>query len=117
MARIRINLTIQKHKGYIRLSMDAARLLGKPSYMRILLNPETKELGFQPSTRDDPKALKLPYSEKERVVICSKLLSERVYELCQWNENGTYRTRDYYLSPENILMFKLLSAKDFSKPR
>ena len=115
MPKLPINLSVRINPGVIRLSSGSLNLLGNPTYLRVLINPNTKEIGIQASNRDDPKALKICYGSYKGVLICSKLLAERIFEMCGWDINYTYRTKDCYLSPENILMFRLESAKESNK--
>lgn len=111
----RINVTIRaKAPSCIRISIGALKLIGSPSYIRILFNPNTKEIGFQASSREDTKSLKIVYN-KFYVFICTKMFSNRIFDLCKWYVNGTYRIKDCYITPENILMFKLDSAKNYGR--
>lgn len=43
------------------------------------------------------------------------MFSNRIFDLCKWDVNGTYRIKDCYITPENILMFKLDSAKNYGR--
>lgn len=115
MSKLPINLSVRNNPGVIRLSSGSIQLVGNPAYLRVLINPTTKEIGFQASNMEDPKALKICYGAHKAVLICSKLLADRLFDLCDWNKDSSYRTLDCYLSPENILMFKLQSAKESTR--
>ena len=117
MSKLPVNISIRNNPGVFRLSSGAIGLLGNPTYLRVLINPNTKEIGIQASNQEDSKALKICYGANKGVLICSKLLAERIFAMCKWNLSSSYRTNDCYLSPENILMFKLQSAKESANKR
>ena len=115
----RPNISLRSYpSGVIRLSISLLEALNFPKYIRVLINPETKELGFQPSNKDDAKALRVLYTERSDLHganICSKLSIDRIYESVGFILGHSYNCRDFYKSNEGIFIFKLATAKDVTR--
>lgn len=115
----RPNISLRSYpSGIIRLSISLLEALDYPKYIRVLINPETKELGFQPSNKDDVKALKVLYTERSDTHganICSKLSVDRIYESVGFIDGHSYNCRDCYKSNDGIFVFKLAAAKDVTR--
>lgn len=105
-------------KSNIRLSISLLSELNYPKYLRVLVNPETKEIAFQSSNKKDIKALKVLYmkhSADTGAIICSKTTIIRIYDICNWELLHSYNCRDFTMIENKIIIFDLKTAKDVTK--
>ena len=115
-----INISFRKKigGGDIRLSIALLDGLGYPEHVRLLINQDTYEVGVQASNKKDLFAVKVLYSDRSvehGATICSKIACDRIFELCSWDDDRTYRASDYYVTNSNIFIFRLSNAKDASR--
>lgn len=113
-----ISFWYSNEKSKMRLSISLLSVLDYPRYIRVLINPETKEIAFQSSNKKDIKALKVLYmktSADAGAIICSKTTLLRIYDICEWEFQHSYNCRDSYMIDGNIIVFDLKTAKDVTK--
>lgn len=107
----RQTLTIS-HAG-ISFSQAAIVRLGKPEYVKVMLNKQKKQLAIQITNVDDPgKTLFLRRGKKHSAVRWNNgLLKSSLSDLMNWNlKDYTYKVDGQYITTDKLLLFDLKDA-------
>ncbi|MFQ9705957.1 MAG: hypothetical protein ACLRX6_02570 [Limosilactobacillus pontis] len=110
-----IALTISKTG--ISFSQAAIIQLGKPRYVRLLINEKDKELAVQATDKNDNEKTSFFNPSRKTIAVRwgNKLLRQKIVELMHWNPNYMYKIRGDYLHKDQALLFKLNEADSFNK--
>ena len=88
---------------------DVLRALGKPGCFRFLIDEATNRLAVQVCAFGDAGFHVTPdFEDKESwwsYRICSQELLELIWELCDWDPDGTYRVSGVLCPDIHVVMF------------
>ena len=91
--------------------------MGKPAFIRLLINPDTKQMVLQPYNKLHfcsfrvPKDIYLPQHSKETMMrICSQPLCKMLARQFQWDEEASYRIPGTIYKKQRIVLFDLEKA-------
>lgn len=97
---------------------DVLRALGKPGCFRFLIDETTNRLAVQVCAFGDEGFHVTPdFEDKESwwsYRICSQELLELIWELCDWDPDGTYRVSGVLCPDIHVVMFELNDAEMYS---
>ena len=97
---------------------DVLRALGKPGCFRFLIDEVTNRLAVQVCAFGDAGFHVTPdFEDKESwwsYRICSQELLELIWELCDWDPDGTYRVSGVLCPDIHVVMFELNDAEMYS---
>ena len=97
---------------------DVLRALGKPGCFRFLIDEATNRLAVQVCAFGDAGFHVTPdFEDKESwwsYRICSQELLELIWELCDWDPDGTYRVSGGPCPDIHVVMFELNDAEMYS---
>lgn len=97
---------------------DVLRALGKPGCFRFLIDETTNRLAVQVCAFGDAGFHVTPdFEDKESwwsYRICSQELLELIWELCDWDPDGTYRVSGVLCPDIHVVMFELNDAEMYS---
>ncbi len=97
---------------------DVLRALGKPGCFRFLIDEATNRLAVQVCAFGDAGFHVTPdFEDKESwwsYRICSQELLELIWELCDWDPDGTYRVSGVLCPDIHVVMFELNDAEMYS---
>ena len=97
---------------------DVLRALGKPGCFRFLIDEATNRLAVQVCAFGDAGFHVTPdFEDKESwwsYRICSQELLELIWELCDWDSDGTYRVSGVLCPDILVVMFELNDAEMYS---
>ena len=92
--------------------------LGKPGCFRFLIDETTNRLAVQVCAFGDAGFHVTPdFEDKESwwsYRICSQELLELIWELCDWDPDGTYRVSGVLCPDIHVVMFELNDAEMYS---
>lgn len=97
---------------------DVLRALGKPGCFRFLIDETTNRLAVQVCAFGDAGFHVTPdFEDKDSwwsYRICSQELLELIWELCDWDPDGTYRVSGVLCPDIHVVMFELNDAEMYS---
>ena len=97
---------------------DVLRALGKPGCFRFLIDETTNRLAVQVCAFGDAGFhVTTDFEDKESwwsYRICSQELLELIWELCDWDPDGTYRVSGVLCPDIHVVMFELNDAEMYS---
>ena len=97
---------------------DVLRALVKPGCFRFLIDEATNRLAVQVCAFGDAGFHVTPdFEDKESwwsYRICSQELLELIWELCDWDPDGTYRVSGVLCPDIHVVMFELNDAEMYS---
>ena len=97
---------------------DVLRALGKPGCFRFLIDEETNRLAIQVCAFGDAGFHVTPdFTDKDpgwSFKICSLELLELIWELCDWDPDGTDRVSGILCPDIHVIMFELNDAELYS---
>lgn len=97
---------------------DVLRALGKPGCFRFLIDETTNRLAVQVCAFGDAGFHVTPdFEDKESwwsYRICSQELLELIWDLCDWDPDGTYRVSGVLCPDIHVVMFELNDAEMYS---
>ena len=97
---------------------DVLRALGKPGCFRFLIDEATNRLAVQVCAFGDAGFHVTPdFEDKESwwsYRICSQELLELIWDLCDWEPDGTYRVSGVLCPDIHVVMFELNDAEMYS---
>ena len=97
---------------------DVLRALGKPGCFRFLIDEATNRLAVQVCAFGDAGFHVTPdFEDKDSwwsYRLCSQELLELIWELCDWDSDGTYRVSGVLCPDIHVVMFELYDAELFS---
>lgn len=97
---------------------DVLRALGKPGCFRFLIDEATNRLAVQVCAFGDAGFHVTPdFEDKESwwsYRICSQELLELIWDLCDWDPDGTYRVSGVLCPDIHVVMFELNDAEMYS---
>ena len=97
---------------------DVRRALGKPGCFRFLIDETTNRLAVQVCAFGDAGFHVTPdFEDKDSwwsYRICSQELLELIWDLCDWDPDGTYRVSGVLCPDIHVVMFELNDAEMYS---
>ena len=97
---------------------DVLRALGKPGCFRFLIDEATNRLAVQVCAFGDAGFHVTPdFEDKDSwwsYRICSQELLELIWDLCDWEPDGTYRVSGVLCPDIHVVMFELNDAEIYS---
>ena len=97
---------------------DVLRALGKPGCFRFLIDETTNRLAVQVCAFGDAGFHVTPdFEDKDSwwsYRICSQELLELIWDLCDWDSDGTYRVSGVLCPDIHVVMFELNDAELYS---
>ena len=97
---------------------DVLRALGKPGCFRFLIDETTNRLAVQVCAFGDAGFHVTPdFEDKDSwwsYRICSQELLELIWDLCDWDPDGTYRVSGVLCPDVHVVMFELNDAEMYS---
>ena len=97
---------------------DVLRALGKPGCFRFLIDETTNRLAVQVCAFGDTGFHVTPdFEDKDSwwsYRICSQELLELIWDLCDWDPDGTYRVSGVLCPDIHVVMFELNDAEMYS---
>lgn len=97
---------------------DVLRALGKPGCFRFLIDETTNRLAVQVCAFGDAGFHVTPdFEDKDSwwsYRICSQELLELIWDLCDWDPDGTYRVSGVLCPDIYVVMFELNDAEMYS---
>ena len=97
---------------------DVLRALGKPGCFRFLIDEATNRLAVQVCAFGDAGFHVTPdFEDKDSwwsYRICSQELLELIWDLCDWDSDGTYRVSGVLCPDIHVVMFELNDAELYS---
>ena len=97
---------------------DVLRALGKPGCFRFLIDETTNRLAVQVCAFGDAGFHVSPdFEDKDSwwsYRICSQELLELIWDLCDWDPDGTYRVSGVLCPDIHVVMFELNDAEMYS---
>ena len=97
---------------------DVLRALGKPGCFRFLIDEATNRLAVQVCAFGDAGFHVNPdFEDKDSwwsYRICSQELLELIWDLCDWDPDGTYRVSGVLCPDIHVVMFELNDAEMYS---
>ena len=97
---------------------DVLRALGKPGCFRFLIDETTNRLAVQVCAFGDAGFHVTPdFEDKDSwwsYRICSQELLELIWDLCDWDSDGTYRVSGVLCPDIHAVMFELNDAEMYS---
>ena len=94
---------------------DVLRALGKPGCFRFLIDETTNRLAVQVCAFGDAGFHVTPdFEDKDSwwsYRICSQELLELIWDLCDWDPDGTYRVSGVLCPDIHVVMFELNDAE------
>lgn len=108
----KIALTVS-HAG-VSFSQAAIIALGKPEFVKVMINSDTKQIAIQVTDfSDEARTLFLKKGKRNLAVRWNNsLLKEDLSNLMKWDlKNKTYKIEGKYISNDKLLLFDLNQAK------
>ena len=97
---------------------DVLKALGKPGCFRFLIDEATNRLAVQVCAFGDAGFHVTPdFEDKDSwwsYRICSQELLELIWDLCDWEPDGTYRVSGVLCPDIHVVMFELNDAEMYS---
>ena len=97
---------------------DVLRALGKPGCFRFLIDETTNRLAVKVCAFGDAGFHVTPdFEDKDSwwsYRICSQELLELIWDLCDWDPDGTYRVSGVLCPDIHVVMFELNDAEMYS---
>lgn len=114
----RLCITFCLKRQQVLIFRDVLRALGKPGCFRFLIDEETNRLAIQVCAFGDAGFHVTPdFADKDpgwSFRICSLELLELIWELCDWDPDGTYRVSGILCPDIHVIMFELNDAELYS---
>ena len=114
--KIYISFSIKRQR--VRIFRDVLRALGKPGCFRFLIDEETNRLALQVCAFGDAGFHITPdFSDKDSgwsYEICSMELLELIWDLCDWDSDGSYRVAGVLCPDIHVIIFELNDAEKTS---
>ncbi len=110
----RLTTTLAYQSGTVRVSIKALRLLSEPQYITLMINMDSNQLAFVPSTKEDRAALKVRYRgsiNKNGKFVNSCKLVRKIFDLEKWDSNYRYQIPGIFMPEANVAYFDLSKAK------
>lgn len=87
--------------------------IGRPQYLRFLLNVKEKKLAIQASNLNEAGAIPVPWHilHKESCVFNSVNLAYLIWSLCGWEKKKSYRVYGYARRSYKLVEFDLGNAE------
>lgn len=102
----------------IRIHKNTLYLLGKPNYILLMVNPDTKTIAITPSTRvETAHRVRWEYfGNRQSCELYSSSLVHSLHELCpEWLSTGKYRLNGEYIPAEKIVRFHMNGASEINE--
>lgn len=110
----RIFITFSLKRQRVLIYRDVLRALGKPGCFRFLIDEETNRLAMQVCAFGDAGFHIAPdFSDKDprwSYEICSTELLELIWDLCDWDSEGSYRVAGILCPDIHVIIFELNDA-------
>lgn len=104
-------LVFDLKKNRIRIHKKTLHMLGNPSFVQFLVNPETKTIAIRASEHEDNYTEKIKWKRIRGKQCCefySKFLIMRLRYYCyDWDQKRTYRITGEIIPEENLATFCL----------
>ena len=114
--RLCISFCLKRHQ--VLIFRDVLRALGKPGCFRFLIDETTNRLAVQVCAFGDAGFHVTPdFEDKDSwwsYRICSQELLELIWDLCDWDPDGTYRVSGVLCPDIHVVMFELNDAEMYS---
>lgn len=94
----------------IRINQQSILAIGYPKRVRLLINPEKKEIALQPCNEFEKLAFKVPNDfgdDTHGFELSSISLTELIVDTMNWTRDVHYRVFGRYIEKENIIVFPL----------
>lgn len=118
MKRNRVTTTLTYFSGTVRISITTLKLLSEPEYITLMINTETNQIAFIPSSKEDRAALKVRYRGsiiKNGKFVNSCNLVRKVFDIEKWDHNFRYQIPGYFIEEARVVYFDLNKAKKVSR--
>lgn len=105
-------MTVTKYG--VRFSKATLIQLGRPEYVRVMINYEDKQLVIQSTSPRDPNKTSFlkPSKKKMEVQWNNSLLKGNLKELMGWDLNNvSYKVRGKFIPDQNLMLFNLKKAR------
>lgn len=116
---IQPTISISLKKPLIRIYKETLHLIGTPTHILLLVNPQEHSLIIIPSNKSDVKAhyvAKYFAKNKKSVELYSTSLIKQLRGLCpSWQDNQTYKMLGEHIPNENIVKFNMTNATLITK--
>lgn len=100
-------------RNRIRIPKHTLRCLGRPGFVRLLINPETRTLAIEVCDQFEPRKHRVPdrvLNTKQCFEICSTRLCDQLCMSTQWEKKNTYKIFAKAQAGEQLLMFNFDEA-------
>ena len=115
---VRLCISFCLKRQQVLIFRDVLRALGKPGCFRFLIDEATNRLAVQVCAFGDAGFHVTPdFEDKESwwsYRICSQELLELIWDLCDWDPDGTYRVSGVLCPDIHVVMFELNDAEMYS---
>lgn len=112
-------ITLDIRQGRIRIYKRTLRLLDRPKYIRLLVNPEVSTLAIQPVSKPKGCYHRIDWRVLDGCNCCelhSLYLVEKLRDVCaDWKSNDSYRIRGTFYPKDNIISFNFKDAEPITK--
>ena len=116
--RNKITTTLAYLSGTVRVSITILKLLSEPEYITLMINTDTNQIAFIPSSKEDRAALKVKYRgsiTRNGKFINSCNLVRKVFDIERWDKDYRYQVPGYFIEDSKIVYFDLNKAKKVSR--
>ena len=116
----KLTTTLTYRPSTVRISTNILNLLGNPKYIVLMINTDSHQIAYFPSTKADRSALKVRYdgsvSYNGKVVNSCRFV-RKVYSIENWDINYRYHMKGFYVEEANIVYFDLKKAEPVKRNR
>ena len=99
-------ISLDLNKSRIRIHKQTLRLLEKPNYIQILVNPDKKTIAIKKCQKEAEQSHHIIYKEQTDCEFYSKELLQRISTVnSELNEGTTYRAHGQIFSKEKLAVF------------
>ena len=106
-----ITILISLSKNRISITRNTLSLIGNPSHILLMVNPEDRTLVVSQGSSSDIRSHKVPVLKanmKREVELYSKPLILRILSIADdWEDNASYRLPGEFIQVENLLRFHI----------
>lgn len=102
----------------IRIYKTTIHLLGDPSHILLLINPQEHSIIISPSNEFDTKSLyvaKYLAKDKKSVELYSTELIQKLIKCNSWNGNNSFKMFGKYIKNEDVVKFDMTQAFPIAK--
>ena len=113
-------IDIKWQKGRIYLSNAVLRLIGEPSGILLLWNPDKRSLVIKPTHLEDPDGIPVigkRYAQRGSLFIDSNTLIHKIWNAVDWDKTLRFRIVAKYNEPSNVAIFDMKDAVAFEIPK